>query len=62
MEVSMNTTTSLETSRANAGSGRDILQKTRQKTEESRETGQAGERPKPRQTSGTTDRRIDIYA
>ncbi len=62
MEITSNTFAGQEMATNRAQVGNDILQKTLQKTEESRQAGQSPERPETQRPTGVSNHRIDIYA
>jgi len=62
MEVNMNTLATQEMSLNRAQVGEDILQKTLEKTEESRSNNQSAERPETSRVTKSQGRTIDTYA
>lgn len=62
MEISPNTLAGQEIALNRAQAGQDILQKTLEKSEESRQAGQSPERPAVDRVSSIGNQRIDTYA
>lgn len=62
MEISPNTQAGQEIAINRAQAGQEILQRTLEKAEESRQAGQSPERPETERVSSIGNQRIDIYA
>ena len=62
MEITSNSFAGQEIAVNRAQAGNEILQKTLQKTEESREAGQSPERPQTERPTNVSNKRVDIYA